>query len=59
MSIRPIVGTGDNQRAEPPHQEASAGPPPKPVDSPLASQLPDWDLVPNDMLLVRRRPNRP
>ena len=25
-------------------------------DSPLASQLPDWDLVPAHTLLVRRRP---
>lgn len=59
MSVRPIVGTGDHQAAEPPRQEAAPAPTPRAADSPLASQLPDWDLVPNDMLLVRRRPSRP
>ena len=25
-------------------------------DLPLASELPDWDLLPSDALLVRKRP---
>jgi hypothetical protein len=51
MAIRPILGqhsdTDTTQRAQS-SPEASR-------DSPLASQLPAWDLVPAHNLLVRRR----
>ena len=60
MTVRPIIGTGDNQPTEGPHSGLTGEPSaPRPPESPLASQLPPWDLVPNDMLLVRRRPARP
>lgn len=60
MTVRPILGADDEQ---PPHQTSTAGSgtsaqTPSAPDSPLASQLPAWDLVPNDLLLVRRRPVR-
>jgi len=47
---RPILGT----EAIPPAQE-----PPqtkRTPELPLAKELPPWDLVPSDLLLVRRRP---
>ena len=46
---RPILG-----EVVPPKQEApqSNAPP----ELPLAKELPPWDLVPSDLLLVRRRP---
>lgn len=31
---------------------------PDPFDSPLAGQLPQWDLLPPHTILVRRRPIR-
>jgi len=47
--VRPILGT----EVIPPTQE----PPQKPApELPLAKELPPWDLVPSDLLLVRRRP---
>lgn len=59
MTTRPILGA-DGQSPNPP-SPADSG---KPVETqrapelPLANQLPSWDLVPNDLLLVRRRPVR-
>ena len=40
-----------------PAPAAASVPTPRP-ESPLASQLPAWDLVPPHTLLVRRRPVR-
>jgi hypothetical protein len=50
MPIRPMLDQGGTtvQGGPAPAQRADA-------DSPLAGQLPDWDLVPADPLLVRRR----
>jgi hypothetical protein len=47
---RPILGT----EVIPPKPEA----PQKsaPAELPIAKELPPWDLVPSDLLLVRRRP---
>ena len=60
MTLRPIIGPADNQPNEEPRPDSAPRPPTeRPPDSPLASQLPSWDLVPNDMLFVRRRPARP
>lgn len=59
MTVRPILGADE----QPPNQPSTAGPG-KPAQTqsapelPLANQLPAWDLVPNDLLLVRRRPAR-
>lgn len=50
MSIRPLLDQNSDLRN-------SATPSPKPsvqYESPLASQLPSWDLVPQHSLLVRR-----
>lgn len=58
MTIRPILGADD--APTPPQSHADALPPTtqRAPESPLASQLPPWDLVPSDLLLVRRRPAR-
>jgi hypothetical protein len=64
--VRPVAPSHDEPRA------AAAGNPPVPVasvaaaasqaagpgDSPLASQLPAWDLLPPASLLPRKRPAR-
>ena len=47
--------------AAPPSEEKNPAPPASPAprtppDSPLATQLPPWDLLPAHTLLVRRRP---
>lgn len=59
MTIRPILGS-DEQPADQPSSPGASKP--AQVQSapelPLANQLPSWDLVPNDLLLVRRRPAR-
>ena len=47
---RPILGTEViPQKAEAPQNSA-------PLELPIAKELPPWDLVPADLLLVRRRP---
>lgn len=55
---RPIIseaGQAQPQGQQPvtPREEQAL---PKPPDSPLATQLPAWDLLPAHTLLVRRRP---
>jgi hypothetical protein len=46
---RPILGTEIIPKPEAPKSNA-------PPDLPIAKELPPWDLVPSDLLLVRRRP---
>lgn len=51
---RPIIGAETV-----PQQEPTSTPPAKPQiaqDLPLARGLASWDLVPSDLILVRRRP---
>jgi hypothetical protein len=49
---RPILGTDVvPAKAEPPQTNAAP-------ELPIAKELPPWDLVPSDLLLVRRRPVR-
>jgi len=48
---RPILGT----EVTPPKPEAPQGNA-APELLPIAKELPPWDLVPSDLLLVRRRP---
>lgn len=47
---RPILGT-EASPAKPEAPQANATP-----ELPIAKELPPWDLVPSDLLLVRRRP---
>lgn len=57
MGSRPILGGNtpdDEQRRETDAASAQAAQPKSP-DLPLAIELPNWDLVPPDTLLVRRR----
>lgn len=46
---RPILGT-DVVPAKPEPPQTNATP-----ELPIAKELPPWDLVPSDLLLVRRR----
>lgn len=49
-SARPILGSETNpQKSEAPRTTGSP-------ELPIAKELPPWDLVPSDLLLVRRRP---
>lgn len=57
MTIRPILGA-DEQPNQPSEGSAKPASPQRAPEPPLASQLPSWDLVPSDLLLVRRRPVR-
>lgn len=59
MTVRPILGADE----QPQDQLSAVGsgsqaPTQRAPELPLASQLPPWDLVPSDLLLVRRRPAR-
>ena len=47
---RPILGT------EVMPSKAEAPQPKTEPELPIAKELPPWDLVPSDLLLVRRRP---
>lgn len=47
---RPILGT-DVIPPTPPTPQVQAAP-----ELPIAKELPPWDLLPSDLLLVRRRP---
>jgi hypothetical protein len=51
---RPILdaGTAQSPNAAPPSPRADTVPAP---ESLIAKQLPAWDLVPTDLLLVRRK----
>jgi len=56
MNRPPILETGNPQPPQQmPNTPIEKSPPQKPADSPLASQLPLWDLTPAHTLLVRRR----
>lgn len=56
MSRPPIHGANESQsRQEAPSDPRNESAAQKPVDSPLATQLPAWDLLPAHTLLVRRR----
>ncbi|HYO79239.1 MAG TPA: hypothetical protein VE010_22435 [Thermoanaerobaculia bacterium] len=47
--VRPILGTAAvPAKADPPQTNATP-------ELPIAKELPPWDLVPSDLLLVRRR----
>ncbi|BCS31427.1 hypothetical protein TBR22_A06280 [Luteitalea sp. TBR-22] len=62
MPNRPLIDSSDTPTpVPPPALPDTTGPAMEPVpkDSPLASQLPAWDLVPSDVLLIRRRAARP
>ena len=59
MTNGQISGVNDRDAQRVPTAHASVGEnqvPPRTPDSALASQLPEWDLLPSDLLLVRRRP---
>lgn len=49
-TTRPILGAEVTPSRPQPQQTPAAAEPP------LARGLPPWDLVPSDLLLVRRRP---
>lgn len=49
MSTRPLLGQHNPPSGPAEHARLA------PHDSPLASQLPDWDLIPAHTMLVRRR----
>lgn len=49
---RPIIGAEVMQK-EPPRQAVPVQSTP---DMAIAKELPPWDLLPSDLLLVRRRP---
>ena len=53
---KPMLGPNDPESQDQ-DRPASAPPGPQPArqESPLASQLPSWDLIPPHTLLVRRR----
>lgn len=58
---RPIISEAGGQQPQdvkPAAPAAEAQAPQRPPDSPLATQLPEWDLLPAHTLLVRRRPIR-
>lgn len=46
---RPILGEVTPPRPEAPQNDATP-------ELPIAKEFPPWDLVPSDLLLVRRRP---
>lgn len=48
---RPILGAEVTPSRPQPQQQPSPA-----AEQPLAKGLPAWDLVPSDLLLVRRRP---
>jgi hypothetical protein len=50
---RPIIGAEVTQPAPPPSQQPA--PSRTNAEMPIAKELPPWDLVPSDLLLVRRR----
>ena len=57
MSTRPILGVNTPESQQTEASAAGTQPVhPKDSDLPLAVELPNWDLVPPDTLLVRRRP---
>ncbi|HKO59262.1 MAG TPA: hypothetical protein VJ276_25575 [Thermoanaerobaculia bacterium] len=47
---RPILGA-EVVTPKPPAPQTNV-----PAELPIAKELPPWDLVPSDLLLVRRRP---
>ena len=49
-TTRPILGAEVTPSRPEPQQTSAA------VEQPLAKGLPPWDLMPSDLLLVRRRP---
>lgn len=58
---RPIPGAESLQlapRSEEPEAAPSRNRPVLPTAFPIAKDLPPWDLVPSDLLLVRRRPQK-
>jgi len=58
MPTRPILDQGSTSDAPEPSDQGvgMSVPPPSRFDSPLASQLPAWDLVPPHTMIERRRP---
>jgi hypothetical protein len=52
---RPIIGAEVTQPATAPPQ-APVQSRPTNAEMPIAKELPPWDLLPSDLLLVRRRP---
>lgn len=50
---RPIIGADPTPV---PETQSSAQPRPPAPEMPIAKGLPSWDLVPSDLLLVRRKP---
>ena len=50
-TTRPILGAEVTTPSRPQPQQTSAA-----AEQPLAKGLPPWDLMPSDLLLVRRRP---
>lgn len=60
MTDRPILGVdkpeSQPQKANPQAAQTTTG---RQDDLPLAKELPVWDLLPSDTLLVRRRPAKP
>lgn len=51
ISTNESRGGNESQMAGPPNAQGLG-------DSPLALELPSWDLVPADTLLIRRRPHK-
>jgi len=51
LSVPPVPAPPDDA---PPLVDHASRP-----EAPLARELPPWDLVPSDLLLVRRRPVKP
>lgn len=57
MSTRTILGFNSSETSQQQSNATESQPvQPKATDMPLAVELPNWDLVPSDALLVRRRP---
>jgi len=57
MSTRPILGVTPNDAQPEPGKETNVQTAPTgPGQLPLATELPSWDLLPAENLLVRRRP---
>jgi len=52
MGSRPIIGVTPSEQ----QGESVPAPAASPTSLPLATELPNWDLLPSDTLLVRRRP---
>ncbi|MEA2329069.1 MAG: hypothetical protein QOE68_4028 [Thermoanaerobaculia bacterium] len=51
---RPIIGAEVTQPV--PESQSPAVSRPASNEMPIAKELPPWDLLPSDLLLVRRRP---